>query len=78
MRITTRVHPNSKKFRTESKGDILHIWCTQPAEKNKANLEIVKELSKRFGSCKIVSGARSSKKVIDVPVRRSLKTLETH
>ena len=67
MKIVAKVHTNSPDFKTEMRDGVLHIWCTQPAENNKANREIVKELSKKFGGCTIVSGLKSSKKVLNLP-----------
>ncbi len=66
MIISAKVKANQKKFSIERKGDVWLISVKSPAEKNKANFEIVKELSKIYGSAKIVAGLKSNKKKIDV------------
>lgn len=56
------------------KDGVLNVWLTEPAENNKANQQLVKRLAKRFGGCRLVRGATSSKKVLELPVS-SLKEL---
>jgi uncharacterized protein (TIGR00251 family) len=74
MIIKARVRPSSKHFKIELKGSILEINLTQPSKNNKANEELVKELIKRFGSCKIVKGHKSRNKILEIP--STLNTLE--
>jgi len=65
--FSVRVKPGSGGFSISSKGDFLEIRTESPAENNKANLEIVKELSKLFGrKVWIVRGLKSRKKEISV------------
>ncbi len=66
MIITAKVKTNQKKFSIEKKGDVWIISVRSPPEKNRANIEIIRELSKIYGSARIVSGLRSSKKGIEV------------
>ncbi len=66
MLVAVKVHPNSKEFRIEKRGEGLEVWLTEPAERGKANAELIKELTKRFGSCRIVSGLSSKKKTLEM------------
>lgn len=62
MIIEVTVVPNSKKFEIVKK-DKIKIFLKSKAENNKANLELLKELKKKF-KCKvfILSGALSKNK----------------
>jgi uncharacterized protein (TIGR00251 family) len=62
------VHTNSKKFKLELDGNTLIIHTKSPPENNKANSEIIKELTKKYGSCKIIRGKTSKKKILDIPI----------
>jgi len=66
--VSAKIHPSSPEFKLLLKDGVLHVWLTEPAENNKANQQLVKQLTKRFGSCKIIRGATSSKKVLVLPV----------
>lgn len=66
MLVAIKVHPNSKKFRFEQHEIGLEVWLTEPAEKGKANSELIKEMTKRFGSCRIVKGATSKNKILEI------------
>ena len=67
MIIKARIRPSSKHFKIKLNGDILEINLTQPPDKNKANQELVKELTKKFGSCKIIKGHKSRNKILEIP-----------
>lgn len=67
MLVTAKVKTGAKKFEIVRKGGILRINLTEPAENNKANIELVKEMTKRFGSCKIVRGLKSKTKTLELP-----------
>ena len=66
MIITAKIKTNQKKFAIEKKNDVWTISVKSPPEKNKANIEIVKELSKTYKNVRIVSGLKSSRKKIEV------------
>ena len=66
MIITAKIKTSQKKFSVEKKGDIWLISVTAPPEKNLANREIIKELSKLYGTARIVSGLKSSRKKIEL------------
>ncbi len=66
MLITARIKTRQKSFKINKKGDIWVISVTSPPEKNKANIEIIKELSKIYGSARIISGLKSDKKKIEI------------
>ena len=66
MIINIKVKTNQKKFSIEKKDNVWLISVTAPPERNKANIEIIKELSKIYGSARIVSGLKSNKKVIEI------------
>ncbi|MFZ3077278.1 MAG: DUF167 family protein [Candidatus Aenigmatarchaeota archaeon] len=67
MLITVKVKACAKKFAIAAKGGILHISLTEPAENNRANAELVKEMSKRFVSCRILRGLKSKTKTLEIP-----------
>jgi len=69
-RITVIARPNSKEscikaYDKEKKAYI--VWLKEPADKNKANKELIKIIAKRFGKrAKIVSGATAKRKIIEL------------
>lgn len=65
MIINAKVKTGQKHF-SVVKGEIWHITTKAKAEKNKANHEIINELSKEYTSVKIIRGHSSSRKVIEV------------
>lgn len=74
MLIQAKIIPNSKKASIRIKDNVLIINLKSPAEKGKANQELVKHLTLKFGSCKIIKGKNSRKKVLDIPI--DLNTLK--
>jgi len=54
------------RFNVEIKGDLMIITVSEPLKNNKANIQIIKELTKRYGSCKIIKGLTSNKKLIEI------------
>jgi len=63
--FSVRVKAGAGSFSIASGEDGITIRTKSPAENNKANLEIVKELSKLFGrEVRIVRGQKSKKKEI--------------
>ncbi len=66
LKIT--VKPNSPETKIISEnGAELVIAVHAPAEKNKANLELIKFLKKRFGvDVRIMRGAASRKKIVQI------------
>lgn len=70
-RLSIYVKPLSRETKLLSESDgTLTMYVTAPPEKGKANREIVKWLSKRLGvsssQVRIVAGAHSNKKVIEI------------
>ena len=74
MLLKVKVHPAASGVRFAVKGDVLHVWLTEPAENNRANRQLLKELSALACPCRLVRGATSGSKIIDCPV--PLKTLQ--
>lgn len=69
MIVEVTVAPKSGKFRIREKNGIIKVGLKSAPEGNKANLELVKEFEKLFGKpVRIVSGAKSKKKKIELPV----------
>jgi len=67
MRLSILVKPNSKKNEIISEGEILKVSIKEPAENGKANLELIKFLTKHFKKkIKIISGFNSKKKIIEL------------
>lgn len=77
MIIQVKIKPNSKEFKIK-KGEIWEISVKRPAKDNKANLELIKEMKKRFGSCKILRGKSSKNKVLEIGKRQDLNTFKTN
>lgn len=65
MIINAKVKTNQTKFSVK-KDDVWLISCTSPAERNQANIEIIKELSKEYKKVRILKGLKSKKKVIEL------------
>jgi len=68
MRITVKVHPNSKHQKiVKISEDSFDIYLTKPSIDNKANIELIKLLKKHFKrSAKIIHGITSKNKIVGV------------
>jgi len=67
MRIRVSVKPNSKRNEILSQdGDKMKVAIAAPPDKNKANLELIKFLSKKMGRVKIISGFTSREKILEL------------
>jgi uncharacterized protein (TIGR00251 family) len=65
--LSARVKAGSGSFSVSSEGDIITIRTKSPAEDNKANQEIIKNLSRLFGKeVRIIRGLRSRNKTLFV------------
>ena len=65
MIITAKVKTGQPKFSV--KEGLQWTICVKSApEKNRANIEIIKEMTRLYGSCRILSGLTSKKKVIEI------------
>ena len=65
--IEVTVVPRSKKFQVTVKEGRVRIYLKSPAQKNKANIELVRELSRLLGTeVRIISGLSSRKKKLDL------------
>ena len=65
MIIKVKIKTNSDRFNIK-KGDIWEITVRSPAKDNKANLELIREMKKRYGKCKIIRGKTSKLKVLEI------------
>ncbi len=67
MIIEALVVPNSREFSIALKGGRLRIALRSPPENNRANIELIKELSKATGRpVRILSGATSKRKKLEI------------
>ena len=71
MYVKVRVTPGAQKERIEKESaDHVNVWVREPAKRNLANrrvIEIIRELFEvTEGKVKIVSGHRSSSKIISI------------
>ncbi len=67
MIVEASVVPNSRNFSISVKEGRLKIRLSSPPENNKANIELIKELSGRLGrTVRIISGLSSRRKRIEV------------
>jgi uncharacterized protein (TIGR00251 family) len=67
--ISLKAVPNSKSFSISKKGDLVIVHLKNPADKNKANLELIKKFESLFErSVILVSGQKSPKKVLRIDI----------
>ncbi len=67
MIINVVVVPGSSQGKIEEFDKGLKVWLKSPADKGKANKELIKVLSKRFGKqVRIKSGMTSKKKRVEI------------
>ncbi|NYZ60342.1 DUF167 domain-containing protein [Candidatus Micrarchaeota archaeon] len=67
MIVEVKVVPNSREFRITREGTGWKVCLTQPAERNKANIELVKEMEKITGRrVRILRGGSGRKKVLEI------------
>lgn len=66
-RIEIKVIPNAKKYEVVE-GAPLRVYVKEPAEKNKANVAVLKLLAEKFNAknARIISGEKSRKKIIEL------------
>lgn len=66
MTLNIKVKPNAPETKIISQaGDDLVIAVAAPAEDNKANVELIKFLTKKFGAdVRIVRGLKSKNKIV--------------
>lgn len=68
MKIRVEAKPSSGETRVEQteRGPIT-VWLTEPADKGKANMQLLKLLSRLLGApVRLVGGATGRKKLIEV------------
>jgi len=81
MIIEAIVKPSSRKFAVKLVDGKLAVSLTEPAEKNKANLELVKELSRLLGcGVRLVGGAKSKRKRLELAINEAsfYETFQNH
>ena len=67
LKIKIKVKANAKKNLIEDKGDYFLVSVKEKAENNKANLAVIKLISKHFKKqAKIIKGLRSKEKIIEI------------
>ena len=68
MKINVKVKPNSNEEKIEKISEEYYlVFLKKPATEGKANLELIKVLSKYFKKdVRIVSGKSSKKKIVDI------------
>ena len=64
--VNAKIKTSQPRFIVNERAGTMEISATEPAENDRANREIVKELSKLYGACRILKGARSNKKLLEV------------
>lgn len=69
MIVEITAAPNSKRFSLSVKDGRLKAALKSPPENNKANIELIKELSKALGCpVRIIGGQTSKRKRLDVGI----------
>ena len=77
MKIEVKVIPNASETKIVDKGELfLKIKIAAPPEKNKANKELVKFLKEEGLSAKLISGATSRRKIVEVSEKEWEKFLK--
>ncbi len=72
MIVEVTVVPNSRSFSVEVRTGRIRICLRSPPENNRANLELVKELSRALGcSVRILSGTTSRRKRLELDIDAS-------
>ncbi len=67
--VKLKAVPNSKSFSISKKGDLVIVHLKNPADKNKANLELIKKFESLFErSVVLVAGQKSPKKVLRIDI----------
>lgn len=67
MKIRIEAKPSSRETRVELTERGIVVWLTEPADKGKANRQLLKFLSRLLDApVRLVSGATSRKKLIEV------------
>lgn len=67
MLLHVKVVPNSREFGIENKGGEWKISLAEPAERNKANVELVKKLERATGrKVRILRGGTGKRKVLEI------------
>lgn len=67
MILRVRVKPGSSQERVELEGETLVVWLTSRPVEGNANKELLKLLKKTFGDAKLVRGAKSRAKMVEIP-----------
>jgi len=72
MLIKLRVHPEAKKDAVERRAaDHYDVWTRQPPERGRANAAVLALMGKALGipagRIRLVKGAQSPSKIIEVP-----------
>ena len=68
MIIHVKIIPKAKVEGIEKNGDTLIVRVREPAENNRANLSVIKALTKYYGRhVRMISGFRSRRKIIEIP-----------
>ncbi len=67
-KIEIKVIPNAKKEEILEESNLVKIYVKEPAEKNKANIAVLKLLTERFNAknIRIISGAKSRRKIVEL------------
>ncbi len=67
MIINVKIKPNASKTEILSEGKEFEIAVAAPAENNRANIELIKFLGKKFGkNARIIRGLTSKRKIIEI------------
>jgi len=61
-----KIKTSSPKFKVIDKGEYLEIHLKSPPQEGKANLELIKEMTKKYGYCKIIRGKTSKNKILEI------------
>ncbi|HSB47802.1 MAG TPA: DUF167 domain-containing protein [Candidatus Bilamarchaeum sp.] len=71
MIVEVTVAPNSRGFSLSIKNGRIRIALKSPPENNRANIELIRELSRLTGSgVRILSGAGSKRKTLEIGISK--------
>lgn len=68
MIMRVRVKPGSSQEKVELEGEVLTVWIKSKPIEGAANRELLRILKKVFGDARLVGGAKSRVKRVEIPV----------
>ncbi|GEM_PF-1311610 len=66
MEVNVKVHPRSRGIKVIC-GDVMDVYLTEPAEDNRANIQLLDVLKREFGcDARLIRGYKSKRKMVSL------------